>query len=386
MALMTREKKRMITPWRVFHTPPGSNLPARLPSRRLPRIRILPLFAILILLFPISGCRLTYILHAAEGQFQLLSNSIPVEQALKEDSLEPEQKDRLRLVAQIKAFGEKELGLKETKNYQTVYLKSRQRPIYSVSASPKDRLSRVTWWFPVVGSMPYLGFFDQERADAEKEKLLKKDLDVMVALADAYSTLGWFKDPVTLNLLEGSTADLVDTILHEMTHTTLYVKGQGEFNEGLATLVGRVGAILFLENTYGPLHPLSLEAKKTLEDERLFSSFLASLLQELENLYDSPISYQEKLTEREKIFARSQKEFAQLKSQLKTHRFTPFEHAKLNNAYLMAIGLYHRHFNLFETVLKKKDGSIRETLSFFEEMSGKQVDMLKETRDSLDEV
>ena len=162
--------------------------------------------------------------------------------------------------------------------------------------------------------MPYLGFFDRESADAEREKLLKKDLDVSVGVADAYSTLGWFEDPVTLNLLEGSTLDLVDTILHEMTHTTLYVKGQGEFNEGLAMLVGKVGAILFLENAYGPLDPLTVEAKKSLEDERIFSSFLTSLLEQLESVYDSPITYQEKLTEREKTFSRSQEAFSQIKS------------------------------------------------------------------------
>ncbi|NIR14853.1 MAG: aminopeptidase, partial [Desulfobacterales bacterium] len=84
---------------------------------------------------------------------------------------DPHHKERLRLVAQVKAYGEDELGLKETENYQTVYLKSRQPPIYVVAASPKDRLVRKTWWFPVAGRMPSLGFFDKERANAEKEKL-----------------------------------------------------------------------------------------------------------------------------------------------------------------------------------------------------------------------
>jgi predicted aminopeptidase len=351
---------------------------------RLTLIRIFSLLTVLILIFPISGCRLSYILHAASGQFRLLNNSIPVEEALKKDSLEPEQKDHLRLVAQIKAFGEKELGLKKTQNYETVYLKSRQHPIYTVSASPKDRLTMITWWFPVAGSMPYLGFFDREGADAERKKLLKKDLDVSVGVADAYSTLGWFEDPVTLNLLEGSTVDLVDTILHEMTHTTLYVKGQGEFNEGLAMLVGKVGAILFLENVYGPLDPLTVEAKKSLEDERIFSSFLASLLEQLESVYDSSITYQEKLTEREKTFSRSQEAFRQIKSRLQTDRFTRFDSVTLNNAYLMAIGLYHRHFHLFEAVLKKKDGSIKEMLSFLKEMAKENGDLLEKAMAWLD--
>ena len=122
----------------------------------------------------------------------------------------------------------------------------------------------VTWWFPVVGNMPYLGFFDLEKARAEKEKWVQKDLDVIIGRADAYSTLGWFQDPVTRNLLQGSQVDLAETILHEMTHTTLYVKGQGAFNEGLAVLVGKVGTHRFMEKTYGPSHPLTIQAIKEL--------------------------------------------------------------------------------------------------------------------------
>jgi len=304
---------------------------------------------------------------------------------LNNDSLTAEQKGRLRLVARIKDFGEKELGLKKTQNYQTVYLKSGQRPIYCVSASPKDRLDRITWWFPVVGDMPYLGFFDLKSARAEKEILVKKDLDVTLGMADAYSTLGWFRDPVTLNLIEGSTVDLVETILHEMTHATLYVKGQGEFNEGLAVLVGKVGSLLFLENTYGHSHPLTIEARKSIEDERIFSSFLTSPLEKLERLYNSPISYQDKLGGREKIFAASLDDFSLLKTRLQTRRFIGFGSVELNNAYLLSIGLYHRDFHTFEAVLKEKGGSIRETLVFFRDLSKKEGDVLESARKWLNE-
>ncbi len=339
--------------------------------------RILPFFAILALLSSATACRLGYVLHAAAGQARLLNNSIPVEEALKADSLGDEERERLRLVAQVKAFGENELGLKETKNYQTVYLKSRQPPIYVVAASPKDQLVRKTWWFPILGRMPSLGFFDEESARAEKERLLEKDLDVILGVADAYSTLGWFQDPVTLNLLEGSTVDLVETILHEMTHTTLYLKDESEFNEGLAVLVGKVGAVQFLEKTFGPSAPSTIEAKKHLEDERIFSSFLASLLQQLEELYDRPISYQKKLSQREKVFKRSLVKFSGIKTQLQTDRFIHFDQAKMNNAHLLSIGLYHRRFHLFEAVLKENGNSIKETISFLRQFPREEGDILK---------
>jgi predicted aminopeptidase len=231
--------------------------------------------------------------------------------------------------------------------------------------------------------MPSLGFFDTELATAEKEKLLKKDLDVIMGVADAYSTLGWFQDPVTLNLLEGSTVDLVEIILHEMTHTTLYLKDEGDFNEGLAALVGKVGAFQFLEKTFGSSDPLTIEAKKNLEDERIFSSFLSSLLQQLEHLYDSPISYEEKLIQREKVFGRSLVEFGGIKGQLQTDRFAHFESAKMNNAYLLSIGLYHRHFHLFEAILKEKENSIKETILFLRQFAKEEGDIFKRLQDRL---
>lgn len=319
---------------------------------------------------------MTYLFHAASGQFSLIYHAIPVESALKTDSLSLEQRNRLRLVARIKDFGEKELGLKKTRNYQTINLKSIQNPIYTVSASPKDSLVRITWWFPVVGRVPYLGFFDLGRAQEEKKRLAQKDLDVFIGRAEAYSTLGWFNDPLTLNMIEGSTVDLAETVLHEMTHTTLYLKGQGEFNEGLANLVGKMGAVLFLKRTYGSSHPFTIEAQQSIEDERLFSSYLSSFLEELAQLYNSPSSYQEKLGEREKIFSKFLKKFTHIKKRLQTNRFIHFGSADLNNAYLMLVGLYHRHFHLFEAVLEKNGGSIRQTLDSLRNLDKEEGDMI----------
>ena len=335
--------------------------------------------AVILLLFG-SGCRISYLIHAGMGQLRLLNQSVRVVDALNKGSLTPEQKERLRLVARIKDFGEKDLGLKETQNYQTVYLMSDQNPIYTISAAPKDNLTLKTWWFPVVGRMPYLGFFDPARARAEKEKLLKEDLDVTLGEASAYSTLGWLRDPVTLNLIEGSTVDLVETLLHEMTHTTLYLKGQGEFNDGFAMLIGKVGALQFLEKNFGPYHPFTIEARKSIEDERLFSAFLKALLNRLEHLYDSPVGYGQKLAEREKIFEVSLKEFNDLKGRFRTDRFTGFGRHGLDNAYLLSIGLYHRHFRFFDEALKRNGNSLRNTIVFFRNLAEQKGDILEETK------
>ena len=335
---------------------------------------------ILYLLLAGSGCRMAYIFHAAAGEYDLLSNSVPVEEGLKDNALSEEQKTRLGLVGPVKLFGEQDLGLKKTENYETVYLKSNQDPAYIISAAPKDRLSLITWWFPIVGNMPYLGFFDLEKARDEQAKLIKEDLDVSLGVAGAFSTLGWFKDPVTLSLIEGSTFDLVETILHEMTHTTIYVKGQGYFNEGFANLVGLIGARQFLEAQYGPTHPLTIEAQKTIEDEMVFSSFIFTLMDDLEHLYGSPFSYEEKLAQREKVFSHALENFERLKGDLKTNRFLYFGKTGLNNAYLMSIALYHRYFLLFEAVYNREGQSVKETLKYFQTLADENGNIIEKMK------
>ncbi|RPI79523.1 MAG: hypothetical protein EHM45_02555 [Desulfobacteraceae bacterium] len=332
---------------------------------------------LLLALFHLFGCSPSYVFQAAAGQYRLMNHSVPVAEALQKNNLTPEQKEKLNLVAIVKQFGERELGLKQTENYQTVYLESGRNPLYVISAAPKDQLTHKTWWFPVVGRVPYLSYFDRGKAQTKKEQLLKKDLDVIIGQADAYSTLGWFRDPVTLNLLNDSTVNLVETILHELTHTTLYLKGQGEFNESLAMLVGREGARLFLEAHFGPDHPLSLEARHILEDQRLFSSFLDDLLARLETLYRGPLAYEEKMKQREQIFTQARTDFARLTTRLKTDEFTYFGHENLNNAYLLAIGLYHRHYPAFEKVLQQKNGSLAETILYFRTLANDKKDLLQ---------
>jgi predicted aminopeptidase len=164
-----------------------------------------------------------------------------------------------------------------------------------------------------------------------------------------------------------------------MTHTTLYLKGQGEFNEGLAVLVGKVGAYQFMANLYGPTHAFTLDARDAIHDERLFSSYLAGLFQTLEDLYDSDLTYEEKMAGRKQAFDDALREYAGLKSRFKTERFDGFGSAGLNNAYLMSTALYHRHFNLFEAVFEQKDHSMRNTLFFFQELVAENGDLLQST-------
>jgi len=326
-------------------------------------VRKIYVVSLVIILLSCSGCRTAYIFHAASGQFDLLKNSIKIEKALKIDSLDDEIKLKLQLVSEIKKFGEEKLGLKKTDNYKTVYIKSERSPIYVLSACPKDSLKRKTWWFPVVGDMPYLGFFNNEKAVMKKERLIKEDMDVSIGVADAYSTLGWFNDPVTLNILKGSIVNLVEIILHEMTHTTLYHKGDGEFNEGLANLVGKAGAIAFCREKYGLAHPFTIEAENNLSDERLFSDYINSLTDALNKVYSSELSYNQKIRRREEIFKLYYEKHSKSKKEYKAERFKDFGEYGFNNAYILSIGLYRRDFPQFYKMLRENNNLILNMLN-----------------------
>jgi predicted aminopeptidase len=339
---------------------------------------------LLLLPFFISGCSLSYLLQAAAGQFRILNNSVPVERALEDPTLTLEERDRLLLVSGIKAFGENRLGLKRTDNYETVYLGNEPNPVYTVSAAHKTRFERMTWWFPIVGRMPYLGYFDLNKAKAKKAELERKGLDVVVWPAEAYSTLGWFQDPVHRNLLAKDIAELTETILHEMTHATLYAKGQPAFNETLASLVGKRGALAFLEDTFGPNSPEALGMGAVIRDQRIFSRQVGDLFTRLDSLYNGPLSDQEKLDQREKVFNDFLNRYKEISKSMETDRYSGFGQGGLNNAYILAVALYHRHFNLFESVLETQDGSLRKALIVFQRISEQDGDLILRTREWLD--
>ncbi len=349
--------------------------PGHYPTRL--RSGLLGLCFLLLTLPLMWACNGAYLFHAAIGQYHRIVDAVPIEDALKDPSLGDQELAHLNMIGPLKQFAVETLGLTPTESYTTVYLKPQTSVIYTISASPKDRLSRVTWWFPVVGRVPYLGFFDLTRARAKGKSLTEQGMDVFISQAAAYSTLGWFEDPLTLNMLEASTVDFVETVLHEMTHSTLYLRSQPQFNETLASVVAKHGTILFLEAKFGEYHPWTIEAKHELEDERTFSSFLSTVLEKLEALYGESIPYDEKMGRRTIVFTDAKRTFELQGDRYMTHRFDAFRHMDLNNASILALALYHRYFNDLEAVFFENQGSIRETIAFFRKLSKTEPDLIK---------
>ncbi|MBC7691706.1 MAG: aminopeptidase [Methylotenera sp.] len=197
-----------------------------------------------------TGCSTAhYLLQAGKGQLELANRSKPIPEVLKDETVSPRIRRLLAQIPDIKKFGEG-LGLKATKNYTDFVQLKRPAAVYVVSACAPLKFESREWRFPIVGSFPYLGWFDLANAKNYAQTLRQENLDVDVRGARAYSTLGWFRDSVLSSMIpEGEEAlgELVDVVIHESVHATLYVNGQAYFNESLASFVAEKLAPQYLQ-------------------------------------------------------------------------------------------------------------------------------------------
>jgi predicted aminopeptidase len=252
----------------------------------------------LLLLAPLlSGCfTVRYLAQAGAGQVHLLTAARPLSSALKDPRVDPHVKHVLQWVPDMKAFGESQ-GLKPTENYVRFTQLDRDAAVYVVQACAPLEFKPKLWSFPIVGTVPYLGWFAVKDARDYASTLAKEGLDVDVRGASAYSTLGWFKDPVLSTMIgegPGAVGELANTVLHESTHATLYVKGQSAFNESLASFVGDRLARDWLAHRFGEgsKELKAYDADQALWRERVGRLHRAYL--DLDALYRSKVSDDEK--------------------------------------------------------------------------------------------
>ncbi|GIV38136.1 MAG: aminopeptidase [Cyclobacteriaceae bacterium] len=198
---------------------------------------------------------LGYAIRQGVGQLMLAWKARPVEEVLRDPSEPDSLKAKLRLVQEIRRFAIDSLGLKDTKSYRTLYNQQGREVLWVVTACKPFEFTEKRWKFPVVGEVPYKGFFNPAHAAAEKRKLEAEGWEVMVRNPGGWSTLGWFPDPLLSNMLFRSEGDLASLIIHEMVHATLYVKDSADLNENLASFIGDRGAACFLKAKYGPSNP-----------------------------------------------------------------------------------------------------------------------------------
>lgn len=307
------------------------------------------------------GC---YLSRAAYEEAKILARRQPMSRLVARESTDPALRAKLALVLEARQFAIDSLRLKAEESFTTFSQLDRDTLVLVVSAAYRDRLERKTWWFPVVGRFPYKGFFDFTEARRTAEALSREGFDVTVGPSSAFSTLGWFNDPLVSTTVKADSVTLVNTVLHELLHTTFFAKGQVSFNESFATFVGGRGAEHFFRARGDSA--LLRRAQREWQDDLLLGAFWERTAREIDSVFAAlPDSARaERIVARDTIYARARRRLVDsVGPQLRTYPSGWVQQVPLNNAVLLARRVYAERLDRFDSVYVASGGNIREAIA-----------------------
>ena len=325
-----------------------------------------PIAIYLLSFFFLSGCSPLYILRAAYEEGKILWRREPIEGLLEKPDLDAQTREKLRLVLAVRDYARDSLKFRVGGSYASYSYVDRDALSYVLMAVAKTSLRPYTWWFLFVGRVPYKGFFSEEAARAEAEGFEAEGYDVYVRTTPAFSTLGWFDDPLLAHLLRYDEVTLAQIVFHELFHNTLFLSGGLDFNESVANFVGNRAAILFFRDRYGEDSPHLQKAQQAWQEELEFSRFIVRVGRSLEDLYAADLALDEKLRMREEIFQKSKQDWAKRIADRPAHRFRGYAQQKVNNAVIAHYLLYVRELDLFESLYEARGGDLEGTVASIE--------------------
>jgi predicted aminopeptidase len=322
----------------------------------------------------VSGCKtLSFYAQAAKGQYQIFAHARPIERLMSQPEIAPALKSRFELLERLRVYADKGLQLPVNGHYRKYVDLHRPYVVWNVEAASEFSMQPKTWWYPLVGSLEYRGYFSRPGATNYAAFLRKKGYDVSVGGVSAYSTLGWFKDPVLNTFLFDPDSELAETIFHELAHQRVFARGDTDFNEAFATTVGQEGTRRWLK-TSGDESGLS-EYLGHLERNRQFVQLVMKTRARLEGLYgdirdeegkvkstnkNKGIPAQQLRAEKEKILDEMKQQFEKLRA----HWGGPdpeydawFTHP-VNNAHLNSVAAYYDLVPAFENLLALNGGDL----------------------------
>ncbi len=264
-----------------------------------------------------------------------------IDSLLQSPSTPQDTREFLLLVKDIRRYAVDSIGLKDNGNYTRYKVIDRDYLVDVVQACDAASFVPYQWSYPFLGRLPYKGFYVRADAEAEAARLKKEGYDVIVRKVDAFSTLGFTRDPVYSFMKRYSPYELASTIIHEQTHATLWINGQTDFNEELADFVGQTGALGWIAERFGPQSTEYAAALDQKADEELFSSELRGLSQSLGKVYASAVSRDEKLAEKARLISSFREKLGrQAKTEFRTAGYRKLGDLPINNAVLSLYALY----------------------------------------------
>ncbi len=313
------------------------------------------LAAIVVCALSLCGCSAPYVLRAGYEEAKILWRRQPIAELLADPNLDAATRAKLELVLEVRRYARDALGLRVGGSYSSLSRVDADQVVHVVAAAPPFRLEPYTWWFPIVGRVPYKGFFSKADAVAEAAALRRDGFDTAVRPSVAFSTLGWFDDPLLSTVLRYDRVSLADTVLHELLHNTVYLPGHARFDESFATFVGHRGAIAFF--TQRGEEAGAARAAAAWHDAVVFSDFLGRFTARLREAYARGIT----LAQRQELFAAAQEELGTLGLRARADR--GFGAEPLNNALILHALAYADRLGVFEAVFRREGEDLRRTVT-----------------------
>ena len=307
-----------------------------------------------------------YLLRAAWEEGKILARRQPIAQLVGDSATAPALRAKLVLVLAARAYAHDSLKLETGESFTTYSRLDRDTLVLLLSGAYRDKLRARTWWFPVVGRVPYKGYFDFDAARADARDLTADGFDARLGAASAFSTLGWFNDPLLPTTLRADSLSVVNTVIHELTHNTFYAPGGAVFNESFANFAGSRGAERFFL-ARGQSAAARLVADRW-EDEKLIGRFWASLYARVDSAFEAlpgeePARVAERIAVRDSIYARARVFLHDsIGPQLRTMKMGPLDRIKIDNAILMSRRVYLTDLDAFDAVLTRQGGDLRRAI------------------------
>lgn len=302
-----------------------------------------------------------YLTRAGFEEARILLKRRSIANLVGDSTTPPQLRQRLQLVLAARAFAADSLHLVVGETYTTYVDVGRDTLLLVISGAWRDRLRPYTWTYPIVGVVPYKGFFSKTAAREAAADLERQGFDVYMRPAGAFSTLGYFSDPLYSTAVDRDTMELVATVIHELAHNTLYVKSHTQFNESFASFVGYRGAQAFFRSRGDTADARRAAARWG--DERSLDVFWADLGRRLDSAYAGATTPQAVEQVRSSLFAWARAQLTGPVGQnLDTYDWRWFANAPLNNAVVIAQRIYRQNLNLFDEIYAANGASVAETV------------------------
>ena len=306
-----------------------------------------------------TGC---YLSRAAWEEGKILAGRRPISELVRDRSIDPIVRAKLQLVLDARAYAKDSIRLRTQDSFTTYSKLESDTLVLVLSAAYRDRLEAYTWWFPIVGRVPYKGYFDFDAARRAAKSFLDDGYDVALRPSGAFSTLGFFNDPLLSTTLSRDSLELVNTVIHEVTHNTFYAPGQAIFNESFASFVGARGAAAFFRSRGHAAAAARVDAEWA--DEKLLGDFWTGLATALDSAYAVyPDDRAARIIVRDTIYMKARYRLvSELGPKLTTIGPSYVLTVPLDNASLLARRVYAKDLELFDAVYLREGRNLRRAI------------------------